>query len=842
MFKHENTAEVGISTTAGQTDLLESYVDVAHRLHAEGLHIFPVDHPNHQICQGKHAKCDGYRGKHPTVSWGTWAISPTPQMIDMEWGKRGGNANIGIATGPSSLVVFDEDRQGELDRWCVTYGVELPETRTTNTGRGTHYYYRYDHTADGRIGNVPKIVEGFALDIRGDGGYVVAEGSKHASGNHYAGNGHPIADLPENVAVVLRAATNKTTSTEAATNHGGTVEAFLNTSGEHRGDPNTTRIPFGGRHSQLIAYAGRLRDKGLDYTEALPVFKQRWLLCEQPTGTVPEAQFHSTPPPHCNYPVTWEEAEAKLNDVYHRYAAGDPTAGKNSYTGNSTEAPPRLWNALELEPATRPRWIATGRLPRAAITLLIGDEGIGKSLAWVWLASYITTGKPCPAFGVPAREPSRVFLVITEDDWSGTVRPRLEVAGADLAMIDVICTEKDGSGAPIFPRDLHLIAQADPAPALIVVDAWLDTVPGKISVKDPQQARQALHPWKEVATATDAAVLLLTHTNRVSSANARDRYGATGELRKKARMSLYAQQDEEGQLIIGPEKMNTAKPLPATIFTIKSVQHFEPSEDHDGTVPELVYVGQSDMTSREHIAANMETPGDTEQDALPWLATFLAGGPRWATDVYDAAKGAGINEKKARAAKGKLSVKATRATNHGRWYWHLPQHTGLPDMASQMPAQMPSPGMWASDRLGSSDGVSGHIPSQMPTDNQQISHIPPLTSQDGLMPNGETRASERECEKPGDSPSIVENPPADSRRVCDCGVPLTTQESRLANKCKSCRDADVARMQANPDGLCGHCGNVLAGERPEQHERGYCSREACLAVWTAELIAKDQPT
>jgi hypothetical protein len=34
------------------------------------------------------------------------------------------------------------------------------------------------------------------------------------------------------------------------------------------------------------------------------------------------------------------------------------------------------------------------------------------------------------------------------------VRPRLDVAGADLDMIRVICIDKDGSGAPIFPRDL----------------------------------------------------------------------------------------------------------------------------------------------------------------------------------------------------------------------------------------------------------------------------------------------------------------------------------------------------------------------------------------------------
>ena len=95
----------------------------------------------------------------------------------------------------------------------------------------------------------------------------------------------------------------------------------------------------------------------------------------------------------------------------------------------------------------------------------------------------------------------------------------------------------------------------------------------------PSQARQALHPFKEITIITDAAVLLLCHTNRVATPNARDRYGATWELRKKARMTLYAQTDKDGCLLVGPEKMNTARPIPASKFVITSVQHFEPTED-----------------------------------------------------------------------------------------------------------------------------------------------------------------------------------------------------------------------------------------------------------------------
>jgi hypothetical protein len=114
-----------------------------------------------------------------------------------------------------------------------------------------------------------------------------------------------------------------------------------------------------------------------------------------------------------------------------------------------------------------------------------------------------------------------VILVLTEDDWSTVVRPRLEVAEVDLNRVHVVAVERDGSGAPTFPDHMDVLTSTEITPALVVVDAWLDTVPPKLSVRDPQQARQALHPWKEYATTIGAAVLLLTNRNRVATPNAR---------------------------------------------------------------------------------------------------------------------------------------------------------------------------------------------------------------------------------------------------------------------------------------------------------------------------------
>ena len=170
-----------------------------------------------------------------------------------------------------------------------------------------------------RIGNSSKATDGYKIDVRGHGGFAVGEGSRHASGADYVGNGLLFAELPQEVADLLLAGQTQQQQQPDWQNVA-------------TGDPNTTMIPFHERHEALVKYAGRLHGKGLDYGEAVPTFHTRWLLCEQPDGEIPEAQFHTAT---CPYPVTWDEAEAKLADVFGRYAAGNGQAQTSANSSNT---------------------------------------------------------------------------------------------------------------------------------------------------------------------------------------------------------------------------------------------------------------------------------------------------------------------------------------------------------------------------------------------------------------------------------------------------------------------------------------------------------------------------
>ncbi|MCP4476892.1 MAG: AAA family ATPase [Planctomycetaceae bacterium] len=126
-------------------------------------------------------------GKHPLTQTGVTEASADEEQI-RRWWTQWPDANIGIASGKySGIVVLDIDnKQGGLEKLEVMKDKEFPELKkalTVSTGSGGfHYYFRYPK--EDAIGCRNKI-DGFGIDVRGDGGYLVAPPSNHISGRRY---------------------------------------------------------------------------------------------------------------------------------------------------------------------------------------------------------------------------------------------------------------------------------------------------------------------------------------------------------------------------------------------------------------------------------------------------------------------------------------------------------------------------------------------------------------------------------------------------------------------------------------------------------------------------------
>ena len=165
--------------------LQPTLLDAALSYAARGWHVFPCHTPTGSSgCSCRSPICAN-PGKHPRTQHGLHEAT-TAEATIRRWWRQWPDANIAIATGAiSGLVVLDIDlnKGGDtgLARLEQSY-CTLPETVQQLTGIGGHYIFAHP----GRP--VKNSVEtlGPGLDIRGDGGYIIAPPSLHATGRLYA--------------------------------------------------------------------------------------------------------------------------------------------------------------------------------------------------------------------------------------------------------------------------------------------------------------------------------------------------------------------------------------------------------------------------------------------------------------------------------------------------------------------------------------------------------------------------------------------------------------------------------------------------------------------------------
>lgn len=126
-------------------------------------------------------------GKKPLISWQEYQTRPADDRKLNEWYLRywSQGANIGIVCGKASgnLVVLDFDDRGEYWRFIAKNPDLAGRTLICQTPNGNHVYLRTRKPLTSRR---PPIGEHEKLDIKGQGGCVVAPPSLCANGTPYA--------------------------------------------------------------------------------------------------------------------------------------------------------------------------------------------------------------------------------------------------------------------------------------------------------------------------------------------------------------------------------------------------------------------------------------------------------------------------------------------------------------------------------------------------------------------------------------------------------------------------------------------------------------------------------
>jgi hypothetical protein len=166
-------------TTAGATPTGKSRLHgLAEQYAGRGIPVFPIDETGD--------------AKRPATKHGLLDATTDLEKIANWWGAHPAR-NIGIPTGaPAGFWVLDVDGPegaASLAALEAEHGA-LPETPEQTTARGRHICFKHDADRPMRNSTSRHPRHGFdpraKIDVRGDGGYIVAAPSKHATGFTYA--------------------------------------------------------------------------------------------------------------------------------------------------------------------------------------------------------------------------------------------------------------------------------------------------------------------------------------------------------------------------------------------------------------------------------------------------------------------------------------------------------------------------------------------------------------------------------------------------------------------------------------------------------------------------------
>jgi hypothetical protein len=560
------------------------------------------------------------REKKPLITWEEFQTRrATEEEINTWWAKWPG-ANIGIVTGTiSGLVVIDLDTREAKDKLKeLVPSFDLTTVPRSRTGKGWQLFFKHPGVnVLNRAGVLP------GLDVRGDGGYVVAPPSIHPNSKQYRWQVPINGDLPKLPLELFKLISSPTIGGE-----NGFRERF-NTAQALAG------VPEGQRDETLFRLACKLRSA--DVPE------------EMAGALILEAARN------CQPPFSEKIALEKVARAYRKFEPKQKNAEPKKERSPITV---RISQVQREEVS----WLWFNRVPRGKLTIIEGDPGEGKSFLSQAIAAAVTRG-----FGLPGQEerqePETVLIMSAEDGLADTIRPRLEDMGADLSRAVALrgLTDEEGQERCLTLGDLDVIEKTivEHRPALVIVDPIIAYVAGKDTHK-ANEVRSLLAPLAALAEKHTTAILAIRHLNK-GTGKASYRGQGSIDFLAACRSAFLAGEDPEnpGRKVLCHIKANLGPKTPSLTYTI-----------NDGR---FLWGEESALTAEQILAVPVEAGERSKLDeAKGFLQDVLSSGPAGSIEVEKEAKAVGIAAATLRRAKTAMGIKARKAAFGGGWLWDLP--------------------------------------------------------------------------------------------------------------------------------------------------------------------------
>jgi hypothetical protein len=378
--------------------------------------------------------------------------------------------NIGFVTGNVSggLVVLDVDKPNggieSIKQLQMEHGY-FPPTPCVNTGGGgQHYYFRHAGNLRCSAGKL-----GVGIDVRAEGGVVIAPPSVHPNGTLYmwaegfSPDDLQLADLPSWVV--------EATTTKRPANHKITNAGELDSG---------NRVTRGKRRIHLLSKAGSMQHAGFHVAAiTAALLAENRLIC--------------TPPLDAN------EVEELANDLSQRYPRGDLASGSLNFQSVAE------WNK---EPEKPVEWLVEGLIARGQYTVLAAFAKVGKSTFARALSVSVAEGSRF--LDREVQQGNVLYMALEENP--AMVRTAFRNLGATAA---TPLSVHHGRVPPDTWTELEALLKGGEPPALLVID----TV-GRVRKKGAEdfnsygEMADLLEPLMYLSHETETAILALHHTGK----------------------------------------------------------------------------------------------------------------------------------------------------------------------------------------------------------------------------------------------------------------------------------------------------------------------------------------
>lgn len=298
-------------------------------------------------------------------------------------------------------------------------------------------------------------------------------------------------------------------------------------------------------------------------------------------------------------------------------------------------------------------WLWYPFIPYGKLTIIQGDPGDGKTTMVLNLAAKLSKGEALDE-NMKVTEPVNVIYQTAEDGLADTVKPRLELAGADCERIIVI-DESDKSLSMVDERLEQAIVRT--GARLLILDPIQAYLGGGMDMNRANEARDMTKKLGALAEKTKCAIILIGHMNKASGNKAAYRGMGSIDFFAVARSVLLVGrvEGESNTRAVVQIKNNLAAFGHPKAFAL-SEDGFKWLGDYEITVDEVLGGITPKANKMEQAKQMLRELAETQSAVL-------------SNEIFDQANELGISKRTLENAKKELGVQTRKINN--AWYWEL---------------------------------------------------------------------------------------------------------------------------------------------------------------------------